>query len=121
MSETSRPDRLFDTIVGPSTVSKTSEQLASWTDRLADGEQHPVERLAEDHARPTKPGEADPHANDPSKTTTIQRQYAQKLRGRFDDIRTEIRRGIGDRDVLGLDEDDGDEGEGLRPVAEPPS
>jgi len=108
MSATSRPDGLFDTIVGPSTVSETSEQLASWTDRLADSEQHLVEQLAEDHARPTKPGEADPHANDPSRTTTIQRQYAQKLRGRFDDIRTEIRRGIGDRDVLGLDEEDGD-------------
>ena len=112
MSATSRPDGLFDTIVGPSTVTETSEQLAAWSDQLVDGDHHHpddlVEQLAEYHARPTKPGQADPHANDPSRTTSIQRQYAQKLRGRFDDIRAEIRRGIDDRDVLRLDEEDGE-------------
>ena len=112
MSATSRPDGLYDMIVGPSTVSETSEQLAAWTDQLAAGDhhhpEHLVEQLADDAARPTKPGQKDPHANDPSRTTTIQRQYARKLRGRFDDIRAEIRSGIGDRDVLGLAEEDGD-------------
>ena len=112
MSATSRPDGLFDTIVGPSSVGETNEQLASWTEQLEAGDHHHpdehIEQLAEDHARPTKPGQGDPHANNPSKTTTIQREYARKLRGRFDDIRAEIRRGVGDRDILGLDEDDGE-------------
>ena len=72
---------------------------------LVDGHPGQIEQLQDEHARPTKPSEGDSHANDPSRTTTIQRQYAQKLRGRFEDIRAEIRQGVGERDALGLDED----------------
>ncbi|QBI90012.1 putative head assembly protein [Halobacterium phage ChaoS9] len=115
MSATPRPDGLFDTIVGPNSVAETHEQLAAWSEQLAAGDHHVpdrVEQLAEDHARPTKPGDGDGHANDPSKTTTIQRKYAQKLRGRFEDIRSEIRQGVGERDIFDLEargEDDTDD------------
>jgi SPP1 gp7 family putative phage head morphogenesis protein len=43
-----------------------------------------------------------PNATDPTKTTTIRRQYAQRLRGRFAAINTEIRRAVRDRDFFGL-------------------
>ena len=75
-----------------------------------------VEQLQGEHAHPTKNGNRDAHANDPSKTTTIQRKYAQKLRGRFANIRAEIRRGVADRDVLGLQEDDDGEGVSLSDI-----
>lgn len=45
------------------------------------------------------------HENDPSRTKTIQQEYAQKIRGRFSDINTEIRAGVRDRDVFGLQEE----------------
>ena len=64
-----------------------------------------VEQLQAEHAHPTKAESRDAHANDPSKTTTTQRKYAQRLRGRFDAIRAEINRGVRDRDVLEIDED----------------
>jgi len=85
---------------GPSDVDELGEQLAAG-----------AEQLQGEHAHPTKAGSREAHANDPSKTTTIQRKYAQKLRGRFATIRAEIRRGVADRDVLGLQEND--DGEGL--------
>lgn len=78
-------------VLGPSTSAELVEQLQD-----------------ADAARPTKPGSADPHAANPSKTTTIQRKYAQKLRGRFATIATEVRAGVRDRDVLGLEGDDGE-------------
>ena len=46
-----------------------------------------------------------PNATDPTKTTTIRRQYAQRLRGRFAAINTEIRRAVRDRDFFGLSDD----------------
>ncbi|MDL0127080.1 phage head morphogenesis protein [Halobacterium salinarum] len=103
MSTTSAPDDagLWDTISGPSTVAELGEQLAAGAEQLQDTE----------HAHPTKSGGG--HANDPSKTTTVQRKYAQRLRGRFANIRAEIRRGIADRDVLGLQDDDDGEGTSL--------
>jgi len=89
-------------VLGPSTIADIQEGLDASVDEL-------VEQL-EERARPTKPGKGDPHANNPSKTTTIQRKYAQKLRGRFAKIATEVRRGVRDRDVLGLESDnDGQE------------
>lgn len=42
---------------------------------------------------------------DPTRTTTLRKRYAQKLRGQFADINTEIRAGIRDRGVLNLDGD----------------
>jgi len=42
---------------------------------------------------------------DPTQTTVLRRRYAQKLRGRFGAINTEIRDGIRSRDVLGLRDD----------------
>jgi len=96
---------VFDTVAGPDTVDSTAEQLVDWSADLAARSQR--EQLAE-YARPTKPDAGDSHANDPSRTTTIQRRYAQKLRGRFADIATEIRAAVDDRDILGL-EDQGDE------------
>ena len=96
----------WDTISGPSNVDELTEQLAAGAAALAG-----VEQLQEEHAHPTQAGSRDAHANDPSKTTTIQRKYAQKLRGRFATIRAEIRRGVVDRDALGLEDDN--DGEGL--------
>lgn len=84
-------------VLGPSTIADVQEDLDAGVDEL-------VEQL-EEYARPTKPGTGDPHANNPSKTTTIQRKYAQKLRGRYAKIATEVRRGVRDRDVLGLESD----------------
>lgn len=40
---------------------------------------------------------------DPTRTKTLRKRYAQKLRVGFSDINTEIRRGVRDRDVFGLD------------------
>ena len=93
MSATAAPDGVgpWGRVIGPSDVDAYAEQLA-------------------EYARPTKPDSGDPHANDPSKTTTTQRKYAQKLRGRFANIRAEIRRGVAERDVLGLSDDDDGEG-----------
>jgi len=117
MSVTPQTADQFADVVGPDSAAAATAQLSEWGARLAAGDRgcghdhlspH-VEQLAEDYARPTT-GDGDPHANDPSRTTTIQRQYARKLRGRFADIRAEIRRGIGERDVLGIE---GDDGEGL--------
>jgi SPP1 gp7 family putative phage head morphogenesis protein len=39
---------------------------------------------------------------DPTRTKTVRRTYAQRLRGGFADINTEIRRGVRERDVFGL-------------------
>lgn len=39
---------------------------------------------------------------DPSRTSTLRRRYAQKLRGRFGELNTAIRTGIIERDVFGL-------------------
>ena len=39
---------------------------------------------------------------DPTRTTTLRKRYAQKLRGEFADVNTEIRRGVRDRDAFGL-------------------
>ncbi|SEH60565.1 phage putative head morphogenesis protein, SPP1 gp7 family [Halopenitus malekzadehii] len=111
---TSQDDGRFADVVGPNTVTETTAQLSDWGARLAAGDHGDdhrhlpphVEQLADEYARPTKDS-GDPHANDPSRTTTIQRQYARKLRGRFADIRAELRRGVSDRDVLGLEDDDG--------------
>jgi SPP1 gp7 family putative phage head morphogenesis protein len=93
----------WETISGPSDVDALGEQLAAGAATLAG-----VEQLQDEHARPTKPGGRDAHANDPSQTTTIQRKYAQKLRGRFATIRAEIRRGVAERDVLAIADDDGE-------------
>jgi len=53
---------------------------------------------------------------DPTRTKTLRRTYAQRLRGAFARINTEIRRGVRDRDVLGLG--DGDDGEQLNIIAD---
>lgn len=42
---------------------------------------------------------------DPTRTKTLRKRYAQKLRGRFAAINTEIRAGVRDRDIFGLDRD----------------
>jgi len=42
---------------------------------------------------------------DPTRTTVLRRRYAQKLRGRFAAINTEIRSSVRDRDVFGLRDD----------------
>lgn len=42
---------------------------------------------------------------DPTRTKTLRKRYAQKLRGRFAAINTEIRSGVRDRDVFGLRDD----------------
>lgn len=42
---------------------------------------------------------------DPTRTKTLRRTYAQRLRGAFARINTEIRRGVRDRDVFGLADD----------------
>lgn len=39
---------------------------------------------------------------DPTQTKTLRRRYAQRLRGGFADINTEIRRGVRDADAFGL-------------------
>lgn len=39
---------------------------------------------------------------DPTRTKTLRKRYAQKLRGGFADINTQIRRGVRDRDIFGL-------------------
>lgn len=100
MSTTAPPTDPWAEILGPSTCAELEAGLNVGVDEL-------VEQLQEDAARLTKPGEKDPHANNPSKTTTIQQKYAQKLRGRFAAIRTEIRRGVSERDVLELADADG--------------
>lgn len=41
---------------------------------------------------------------DTTRTTSIQRRYARKLRGRFADINTEIRKGVRENDVFGLND-----------------
>jgi SPP1 gp7 family putative phage head morphogenesis protein len=107
MSATPTPEdgEPWRAVAGPSDVDALGEQLT------ADAEQ-----LQGEHAHPTKAGSRDAHANDPSKTTTTQRKYAQKLRGRFANIRAEIRRGVADRDVLGLQEDDDGEGISLSDI-----
>lgn len=46
-----------------------------------------------------------PADEDPTKTKTLRRRYAQKLRGRFAAINTEIRDGVRSRDVFGLRDD----------------
>lgn len=40
---------------------------------------------------------------DPSRTSTLRKRYAQKLRGRFDALITAIRDGIVERDIFGLE------------------
>lgn len=40
---------------------------------------------------------------DPTRTKTTRKRYAQKLRAGFSKINTEVRRGVRDRDVFGLD------------------
>lgn len=42
---------------------------------------------------------------DPTRTKTLRRRYAQRLRGRIAEINTEVRRGVRDRDVFGLELD----------------
>lgn len=96
-------------VLGPSRPDELQEQLAGGDHAFQEAADVDVPELAEqlqDAARPTKPSKGDAHANDPSKTTTIQRSYAQKLRGRFNAIKAAINRGVGDRDVLDLDEGD---------------
>lgn len=41
--------------------------------------------------------------SDPTRTSTLRKRYAQKLRGRFAALNTAIRDGIVDRDIFGLD------------------
>jgi SPP1 gp7 family putative phage head morphogenesis protein len=41
---------------------------------------------------------------DPTRTKTVRRTYAQRLRGGFADINTEVRRGVRERDVFGLEQ-----------------
>lgn len=41
-------------------------------------------------------------AQDPTRTTTLRRKYAQRLRAEFADINTQVRRGVRDRDVFNL-------------------
>jgi SPP1 gp7 family putative phage head morphogenesis protein len=41
-------------------------------------------------------------STDPTRTQTLRRKYASRLRAEFGDINTQIRAGIADRDVLGL-------------------
>jgi len=85
-------------------ISKATTELAG------------AEQLQGEHAHPTKSGSRDAHANDPSRTTTIQRKYAQKLRGRFANIRAEIRRGVAGRDIFGLQADNDGEGISLSDI-----
>ena len=40
---------------------------------------------------------------DPTRTKTLRRRYAQRLRGGFADINTEIRDGVRERDIFGLE------------------
>lgn len=40
---------------------------------------------------------------DPTRTRTLRRRYAQRLRGAFADINTEIRDGVRERDIFGLE------------------
>lgn len=42
---------------------------------------------------------------DPTGTATLRRNYAARLRGRFDELATAIRRGVADNDSLGLNVD----------------
>jgi len=42
-------------------------------------------------------------AVDPTSTTALRRRYAERLRGRWSDVNTEIRAGVADRDELGFD------------------
>jgi SPP1 gp7 family putative phage head morphogenesis protein len=46
-----------------------------------------------------------PNAVDPTQTTTLRRRYAQRLRGAWEPIKTEVRAGVRDRDVFGLEAD----------------
>lgn len=45
-----------------------------------------------------------PRSRDPTRTTTIRRQYARKLRGRFDSINTRIREDVREQDKLGFEQ-----------------
>lgn len=56
---------------------------------------------------------------DPTRTTTLRRRYAQRLRGRFAAINTEIRAGVRDRDVFGLRDDRRTRRETLEPTPLP--
>lgn len=53
---------------------------------------------------------------DPSRTSTLRKRYAQKLRGRYDELITAIRTGVIEQDVFGL------RGESLQaqPIDDPP-
>lgn len=54
-------------------------------------------------SHPQDPLARSPSDVDPTRTRTLRRRYAQKLRGRFAAINTEIRSGVRDRDVFGLE------------------
>lgn len=54
-----------------------------------------------DHSHSHSHGEALART-DPTRTTTLRKRYAQKLRGRFAALNTVIRDGIVDRDIFGL-------------------
>lgn len=43
-------------------------------------------------------------SRDPTRTTSIQREYARKLRRNFSEINTQIREGVRDRDSLGFEQ-----------------
>lgn len=42
------------------------------------------------------------HGGDPTRSQTLRRRYAQRLRGQFDALRAAINDGVGQRDVFGL-------------------
>lgn len=54
------------------------------------------EALRSDHS-------AGPGGKDPTRTTSLRQKYAAKLRGKFADINTQIRKGVVDEDVFGLE------------------
>jgi SPP1 gp7 family putative phage head morphogenesis protein len=46
-----------------------------------------------------------PNTVDPTGTTTLRRRYSERLRGAWEPIKTEVRAGVRDRDVFGLEAD----------------
>lgn len=107
-TSTSRTPTPYRELAGPDTIDDELEQLAGYarsvdSTRVVTHVEHQHVEQLEPKAHPTKPTSSEKaHANDPSRTTTTQRRYAQKLRGRFDSIRAEINKAVRDRDELGL-------------------